>query len=229
MRTTPLSTGELVKLVASRAILAFAALSAMFFLPAGTLAYWEAWMYIIGLFIPMMFIMFYLVKNDPELLVRRMQMRERETQQKKIVMFSYLYILLVFTLPGFDQRFGWSDVPAAVAIAAEIVVLLGYGLVFLVFRENTYASRIIEVVAEQKVIQSGPYAIVRHPMYLGVTLMYIFSPLALGSYWAVLPALLVLPILVARIRNEEAVLARDLPGYPAYMQKTRHRLVPGIW
>jgi protein-S-isoprenylcysteine O-methyltransferase Ste14 len=102
-------------------------------------------------------------------------------------------------------------------------------MVFLVFRENRYTSRIVEVEREQEVISSGPYAVVRHPMYVGVLVMYIFSPLALGSYWALIPSLLIVPILVARIRNEETVLARELAGYRDYMQKTKYRLIPGIW
>ena len=112
---------------------------------------------------------------------------------------------------------------------ADLLVLLAYGFVILVFRENHYAARVVEVEQGQKVIDTGPYAIVRHPMYLGVLVMYIFSPLALGSYWAVLPMLLMIPILVARLRNEETVLVRDLPGYADYMQRTKYRLVPGIW
>ena len=229
MRNTALSTGELLKLVVPRFTLGFLALGALFFIPAGTLNYWQAWMYLIGLLILMLFIVTYMIRHDPDLLERRMRMREREPQQKIVILLSWIYVLIVFTLPGLDQRFGWSQMPPAVAIAAEVLVLAGYGFVFLVFRENRYASRIIEVEVGQQVIRSGPYALVRHPMYLGVTVMYLFSPLALGSYRAALPALLVLPLLAARIHNEEAVLARDLPGYPDYVQETHYRLVPGVW
>jgi protein-S-isoprenylcysteine O-methyltransferase Ste14 len=201
----------------------------MFFLPAGTFAYWEAWAYLAILFIPMFFVLRYLLKNEPELLERRMRMREKEAKQKLIIKLSYLYFLLAFLLPGFDKRFEWSNVPVVLVIAADILVLLGYGMIFLVFRENRYASRIIEVEQEQKVISSGPYAIVRHPMYLGVSIMYIFSPLALGSYWAMIPSLLIIPLLVVRIRNEESVLVRELKGYQEYLQKTKYRFFPGIW
>jgi protein-S-isoprenylcysteine O-methyltransferase Ste14 len=111
----------------------------------------------------------------------------------------------------------------------DILILLGYGIVFLALRENRYASRIIEVEPGQTVIRSGPYAIIRHPMYLGVLPLYTLSSLALGSYWALIPALLMIPFIVARILNEESVLARDLNGYQEYMQKAKYRLIPGIW
>lgn len=229
MSDNQLTRGKLLKTVLARFLLALFVLAAMFFLPAGTLAYWEAWLYLAVLFIPMLLVLIYLLKNDPALLARRMRTREKEAQQKLIIKLSYFYFLLAFLLPGFDKRFEWSNVPVTVVIIADILVLLGYGLFFLVLRENSYASRIVEVEQEQKVISSGPYAIVRHPMYLGALMMYIFSPLALGSYWAAIPTLLIIPLIVARIQNEEAVLVRELPGYPEYRQQTKHRLIPGIW
>ena len=229
MSNSQSSQSELIRMVFVRFLGAILVLSAVFFLPAGTFAYWEAWVYLAILFIPMLFVVIYLLKNDRELLARRMKVREREAEQKLIIKLSYIPFLLAFLLPGFDKRFGWSNVPVGVVVLADILVLLGYGIVFLVFRENRYASRIIEVEQEQTVISSGPYAIVRHPMYLGSLLLYILSPLALGSYWAMIPAILIIPIIVARIRNEESVLARDLNGYQEYMQKTRYRLIPGIW
>lgn len=226
---TQVSHGELIKMVVIRLAIAIPLMFAITFVPAGTLAYWEGWVYLAILLIPMFFVMAYLLKNAPDLLVRRMKMREREAEQNRIIKFSYVLFLVVFILPGLDHRFGWSDVPVPVVIFADILVLLGYGFVFLVFRENQYAARVVEVEQGQKVIDTGPYVMVRHPMYLGVLVMYISSPLALGSYWAVLPMLLIIPILVARLRNEEVVLVRDLPGYSAYMQQTRYRLIPGIW
>jgi len=229
MSNSQLPRGELIKMVSARFLIVIPLLLAMFFLPAGTFAYWEGWVYLAILLIPMFLVLIYLLKNDPELLERRMRMREKETEQKLIIKISYVYFLLVFLLPGFDKRFEWSNVPVAVVIVADILVLLGYGMFFLVLRENRYASRIIEVEQEQKVISSGPYAIVRHPMYLGVLLMYILSPLALGSYWVMVPSLLIIPLLVARIRNEESVLRRELKGYQEYSQKTKYRLIPGIW
>jgi protein-S-isoprenylcysteine O-methyltransferase Ste14 len=229
MSNNQLPQGKLTKMVSVRLLVFIPLLLAMFFLPAGTFAYWEAWVYLTVLLIPMLLVLIYLLRNDPELLERRMRMSEKESEQKLIIKISYLYYLVVFLLPGFDKRFGWSNVPVVVVIVADILVLVGYGIFFLVLKENRYASRIIEVEQEQKVISSGPYAIVRHPMYVGVSLMYIFTPLALGSYWAAIPSLLIIPLLVARIRNEESVLGRELKGYKEYMQKTKYCLIPGIW
>jgi len=229
MTETTLTRPTLVKTVVIRLIEAILALMAMFFIPAGTLAYWEAWLYLAILFIPMIFVMFYLLRNDPELLERRMRFGEKEKTQKRVINLSLLWFLLAFIIPGLDFRFGWSSVPLIVVLVAALFVLLGYIMVFFVFRENTYASRVIEVAKGQKVIDTGPYAIVRHPMYIGAIVMYLFSPLALGSWWAVLFALPIIPLLVVRILNEEKILSQDLPGYGAYCQKVRYRLLPGIW
>jgi len=229
MHSSQLSHGALRRLVYSRVSMGIPVLFAILFLPAGTLAYWEAWVYLAILLIPVFLAFRYLLKNSPELLERRMRMREKETAQKRIIGLSYVYSLIAFLLPGFDRRWDWSQVPAIVVILADVLVVLGYGIFLLVMKENRYASRIIEVEQEQQVISSGPYALVRHPMYLGVLLMYMASPLALGSYWAILPAAFVIPILVARILNEEKVLGQELKGYQEYMQKVRFRLIPGLW
>lgn len=229
MSHSQLSRNDLKKIVFTRFLIALLVLCAMFFLPAGTLAYWEAWIYIAILFIPMLLVFIYLLNNAPDLLERRMRMREKEAEQKLIIKLSYLYFLFTFLLPGFDRRFGWSEVPVGLVIIADLLVLLGYGTFFLVLRENRYASRIVEVEQEQELISSGPYALVRHPMYLGVSLMYLASPLALGSYWALIPTLLIIPLIVARILNEERTLVKELKGYEEYKRKTKYRLVPGIW
>lgn len=204
-------------------------LSALFFLSAGTLAYWEAWAYMFILFAPMTAVFIYLLRHDPELLERRLQYKERRHQQKGIIAWSYPIFILSFILPGLDKRFGWTNTPLAAIIIAQVLVLTGYLIFVWVLRENSYASRIIEVQSGQKVIQTGPYAIVRHPMYLGVGILYILSPLALGSWLAVIPALPLIIILALRIKDEEAALASDLPGYTDYMQKVPYRLIPGIW
>lgn len=229
MSNNQLSKSQLLKLVFSRLIAGFGLLIAMLFLSAGTFAYWEAWVYLVVLIVPMSFVLIYLLKHSPELLERRMRLKEKEPAQKLIITIAFFCFFFAFLLPGFDQRFAWSQVPAVAVIVADILVLLGYGIVFLVFRENPYASRVIEVEPGQRVISSGPYVLIRHPMYLGESLMFICSPLALGSYWAMIPALGIVLLLVARIKNEERVMMRDLEGYAEYMQKTVYRLIPGVW
>jgi protein-S-isoprenylcysteine O-methyltransferase Ste14 len=229
MSEVPLSRSALVGKVLARYLMALVFLSALFFVPAGTLAYWQGWFYLALLFLPMAGVGVWLLRNDPALLERRLRMRERESAQKRIIGLSYLGFLAAFVLPGLDHRFGWSQMPAWVALAAGALVLLGYGITAWVFRTNSYAARTVAVDAGQQVIRSGPYALVRHPMYVGFGLLMLVSPLALGSYWAVIPALSIVPVLVARITNEEVVLARDLLGYTEYMQAVRWRLLPGIW
>lgn len=215
--------------IAIRAILLFPVLGMMFFLPAGTLNYWQAWAYIFIVSVPAMFLIRYLYVHDRALLERRMRMKERLQGQKLIVGVSWLFFLATFLLPGFDFKFGWSQMPVAVVIVSEVLVLSGYLVVIWVFKTNSYASRIIEIEKDQKVITTGPYAIVRHPMYLGVLIFYVFSPLALGSCWAVIPALFIIPLVTARLKGEEKELRDNLEGYRDYAKRTRYRLLPGIW
>ncbi len=219
--------------VKKRALLLFPAaflmLGLMFFVPAGTLDYWQAWAYLAVVFIPAAFVVAYFLKNDPEFLVRRLKFREKQAKQQLVIKLSSIVFIVGFLLPGIDRRFGWSSVPAELVLAADAVVFLSYLFIFLVFRENSFAGRTIEVVKEQKVISTGPYSVIRHPMYLGVIFMYSATPLALGSYLALPVFLLVIPILALRIRNEEDVLRRGLPGYSDYCKKTRYRLIPFVW
>lgn len=229
MGTGQLSRGQLLRMAGVRVLGILIVLCLLLFLPAGTINYWEGWVYILVLFTPVLFVGSYLLRTDPALIERRMRTRERQAPQRMVVLLMVAWFVLVFLIPGLDRRFGWSDVPAAVVIAADIVSLLGYALVAWVLRENSYASRVVEVEQEQEVIRTGPYAIVRHPMYLGAMVMYVVIGLALGSYWALIPAVLIIPILVARIRNEEAVLRGELKGYADYMQKVRYRLIPAVW
>jgi len=220
---------QLLIKVLIRLVLAIIILGLVFFLPAGSIKFWEAWAYMGVLFIPMIFVLIYLLKKDPELLERRMKMKEKEEPQKACIKLSFLVFFIAFIIPGFDYRFEWSKVLFIVVIIADLFVFIGYLLFFLVLKENTYASRIIEVEKGQKVISTGPYVIVRHPMYVAVLMMYVLSPLALGSYWAAL-AVLPLPVLIIfRIKNEEKILIDKLPGYREYTQKVKYRLIPYIW
>lgn len=175
-----------------------------------------------------LFITTLFLKKDRGLLSRRMKVKEKEKQPVIIRILSFLS-LLIYVFPGIDYRYHWSAVPVWLIIAANAIVFLGYVFIFLVFKENSYASTIIQVDEEQQVIKTGPYAIVSHPMYTGLLLMQLFTPVALGSYWALIFALLFIPVLVFRIRKEEEVLLRDLPGYRDYLNKTHYRLIPLIW
>ena len=226
-QTMPLA--QLMRLVVTRVVMFFVFLGLFLFLPAGTWKFWQAWMWLVMMITLMLVTLRYLLKNDPALLERRMRMRERVGAQQKIVGVSLIFLLTSFIVPGLDQRYGWSQMPAWMAILADTIVAIGYLMVLWVFKTNTYTSRIVEVETGQKVISNGPYAIVRHPMYVGAFLVYAASPLALGSYWAVLPGLMILPVLIFRILDEEKLLLRDLPGYREYTQKVTYRLLPGIW
>jgi len=198
-------------------------------IPAGTLIYWQVYLYIIILVVPMIFVLFYFLKNDPLFLERRTKAKEKEKEQIIIqIVFSFIF-LSGFVIPGFDKRFGWSDVPIYIVIIADIVILFGYLLIFFVFKQNSYASRIVEVEKNQKVISTGLYGFVRHPMYIGVIIMFVPTPIALGSYWGLIPMTTIPIALVFRIINEEKVLSKDLPGYKDYCQKTRYRLIPYVW
>jgi protein-S-isoprenylcysteine O-methyltransferase Ste14 len=221
---------QLLRTVLVRMGLGVVILAAMLFIPAGTFRYWQAWLWLGVIMIPLLVVLVYLFLKDPALLERRMHTRETEKAQTLMLKLSLIVFLLAFLIPGFDRRFHWSRVPEEIVWASALLVFIGYVMIAMVFRENSYASRVVEVMKGQKVIDTGPYAVVRHPMYLGASILYAFTPLALGSYWAVLPMWLIIPILtILRIPNEEEVLKRDLPGYEEYMQKVKYRLVPGIW
>ena len=201
----------------------------LFFLPAGTWNYWQAWMYIGVLIVPMLFVLAYFMKRDPELLERRMKMREERGEQRKIIGVSVIFFILGYLLPGFDIRFGWSNMPAWVSIAAAVVMFLSYLLVFRTMQVNSFLSRIIEVAENQKVIDTDVYGIVRHPMYVGMVVLYVVSPVVLGSWWAVIPSLVIIPVIVFRILDEEKALEQELPGYVEYKQKVKYRLIPFVW
>lgn len=219
----------LKKVIISRVLIFLVVLMAIFFIPAGTLRYWQAWLYIGILLIPAMFVLTYIYKHTPDLLERRMRYKEKREKQKAILTFVYPLYLLIFIIPGLDKRYGWSSVPVLIVLLSGLVCMAGFYLFFRVVKENRYASRIIEIDENQKVIQTGPYAVIRHPMYLSTLIIYFISPLVLGSYWALIPLGLVIPFLVFRILDEEKVLRTGLSGYVEYCEKVRFRLIPGVW
>jgi protein-S-isoprenylcysteine O-methyltransferase Ste14 len=222
-----------VKSLKKRAIalvfLVFLILGLAFFLSAWTIQYWQGWAYLLTIAVPMSIFGAYILKHDPKFLERRLRTKEKRQTQKLIQTLGMVPFLLTFGLPGFDVRFGWSGVPVFAAITGLVLVLLGYLMVLYVFLTNSFASRVVDVEKGQKVITTGPYSLVRHPMYFGLIFFYGATPLALGSYWVLILAALIVPILVVRIRDEEKELAENLDGYREYMQKVKHRLIPGIW
>jgi len=204
----------------------------LLFLGAGTINYWQAWLYLLIFIGASFFTTLYLMKNDPALLERRMRggpTAEKRPAQKIIMLFTSIGFVLLLIVPAFDHRFGWSNVPPGVVLAGDALVAVGFYLIFLVYRENTFTSATIAVAENQKVVSTGPYAIVRHPMYASASLYLIGTPLALGSYWGLIPIATVIPLLIWRLLDEEYFLARNLPGYTEYQQRVRHRLVPFVW
>ena len=202
------------------------------FAVSGTVKYWQVWVFLVIFFGSSLWITFYLAKNDPKLLERRINAGPRdetEKSQKIIQLLAAIAFIAVLVVPALDHRFGWSTVPPYVCIVGDILVALGFLAVFFVFRENTFASAIIEVGSEQKIISTGPYAVVRHPMYIGALVMLLGVPLALGSWWGVLTIIPMTLVIVWRLLDEERFLAENLSGYPAYQNKVKYRLLPFAW
>jgi len=220
--------------VISQCMLTAVVVGVMLFLPAGTWKYWQGWIFLGLLMIPMVAASIYFSERDPQLVERRLQSKEKVGEQKLIMKFAKLIFLAAFLIPGFDFRFGWSrrtfgGVPVWLMILSGVIALAGYLLTYWVMGTNSYASRIIQVEKDQRVISIGPYRIVRHPMYLGGVISILFAPLALGSYWALPGFALVIPVIVLRLLNEEKILRQELPGYSEYCQSTRFRLIPLVW
>ena len=204
-------------------------MGALLFVPAGTLAWGRGWLLMSLLFVPMLALGLVLFLKAPELLRKRLNSREGETAQKKVVGLAAMVFLLGFIAAGLDFRFGWTHVQGWIVAIASVLFLASYGMYAEVMRENAYLSRTVEVQAEQKVIDTGLYGIVRHPMYAASVLMFMSMPLVLGS-WVSLLVFLVYPILIVmRIRNEEQVMLAGLEGYAAYREKVKYSLIPFIW
>lgn len=199
------------------------------FLPAGTLSYFNGWLFMGILFIPMFLMGIIMMLKNPHLLKSRLDAKETEKEQGLVVKLSGLMLLVGFITAGFDFRFGFSSVPKAVAVGAAVLFLLAYALYAEVLRENTYLSRTIEVQEEQRVIDTGLYGIVRHPMYSATLLLFLSIPLVLGSYYSFI-VFLAYPLIIAkRIKGEEAFLEKELEGYREYKNKVRYRLIPFVW
>lgn len=204
-------------------------LSLLIFLPAGTPHFANGWLFLALLFIPMFFAGIVMMAKNPELLKKRLDAKEKEGEQQTVIKLSGLMFIVGFIVAGLDFRFSWFPLPSPVIIAASAVFLIAYILYAEVLRENTYLSRTIEVQENQKVIDTGLYAIVRHPMYFATLLLFISMPLVLGSVIA-LPVFLLYPFIIAkRIKNEEEVLTRELSGYLEYKSRVKYRLIPFIW
>ena len=204
----------------------------LLFVPARTVHYWQAWLYLSIFTGASVLTTLYLIRKDPALLERRMSggpMAEKEPAQKFIMLCTSIGFIALLVVPALDHRFGWSNVPLDGVIAGDVLVAIGFYLISLVYRENTFTSATIEIAENQRVISTGPYAVVRHPMYASGSLYLLGTPLALGSYWGFLPIAAMMPFLIWRLIDEERFLARNLPGYSEYQKRIRYRLVPFVW
>ncbi|HXD47085.1 MAG TPA: isoprenylcysteine carboxylmethyltransferase family protein [Pseudolabrys sp.] len=225
-------TAALVRQAWPRQIAFLVFLLVVLFGPAGTLAYWQAWLFLAVFIGCSVGLGLYFVRTDPALIERRMQAgpgAEREPAQRIIIALLLAGLLAMLVVSALDRRWLWSDVPAWLTIVADLGIVGSFVIFFYVMKQNSYAAATVRVEGAQTVISTGLYGVVRHPMYAGTLPLMIAMPLALGSYWALLLVIPLLPVLAWRLLDEERVLRRDLPGYAAYCARVRWRLVPGIW
>lgn len=201
----------------------------LLFLPAGTIAYPYGWLLIGLLFVPMLIAGFVMLAKTPDFLKKRLDAKEKQGTQKGVLAFSGLIFLAGFIVAGLDFRFGWSNMPIWVVIAASVMFLLAYALYAEVMRENAYLSRTVKVEEGQTVVDTGLYGIVRHPMYAVTVLLFLMIPLLLGSWYAVIPFAFYPGVIVVRLMDEEKLLTKELPGYAEYKKKVKYRLIPFIW
>lgn len=204
-------------------------LAVLLFVPAGTLDYWNAWLLLAILYVPMLIVGAVLLVRNPELLRKRLKARENEVEQKRVIFLSGLMFVAGFAVAGLDYRFQWLVLPGWLVTAAAVVFVVGYLLFVEVMRENEYLSRTVEVQEDQTVVDSGLYGVIRHPMYAATILMFMAMPLVLGSFFSFLVFLLYPVITVMRIRNEEEVLEKNLKGYAEYKKRVKYRLIPFVW
>lgn len=204
----------------------------LLFIPAGTFNYWQAWLLISLYLLASLFIGTYLWKHDRKLLERRLSAGptvEKEKSQKIIMSFFFFLFFLSFLVPALDYRFAWSYVPTFWVLAGDLLVALGYFVIFLVFKENTFAASTVELALDHKVISTGPYSLVRHPMYSGAIFMFLGTPVALGSWWGLITFIPLMLVLAWRLLEEEKFLVKNLPGYEAYKKQVKFRLIPLLW
>lgn len=201
----------------------------LIFLPAGTLTYPNGWLFLCLLFLPMLIVGGVMLCKSPDFLKKRLDGKEKQGNQKGVVAFSGLMFIAAFVAAGLDFRFGWSEMPVWVVAAASVLLLVAYGLYVRVMRENTYLSRTVRVEEGQQVVDTGPYGIVRHPMYAATILLFLMIPLVLGSWFGLIPMAFYPVIILVRLQGEEKLLAQELPGYEAYQKKVKYRLIPFIW
>ncbi|MGA8410968.1 MAG: isoprenylcysteine carboxylmethyltransferase family protein, partial [Xanthobacteraceae bacterium] len=200
-------------------------MGAVLFVSAWTFNYWQAWVFLSVFGLSSLAVTVYLMKNDPKLLERRMHggpTAEKELSQKIIMSAASIGFAAILIVPALDHRWHWSAVPPYAVIAGNILIVLGWTIILFVFRENTFTSATIEVVADQRVVSTGPYAVVRHPMYSGSLLYFLGIPIALGSWWGLFVGILMMPVFVLRLFDEEKLLARNLPGYSEYMDRVKY-------
>jgi protein-S-isoprenylcysteine O-methyltransferase Ste14 len=220
-----------VKAVASLLIL-LAVLAGLIFASAGTLRYWQGWTFLLVYFAASLAITLDLMWRDPALLARRMSggpWAEKEPAQRRIMVITSIGFIALIVIPGLDRRFGWSGMSPLIALGGDVLILLGFAGIHRVFRENSFTSATIELASDQRVISSGPYAVVRHPMYAAALMMLSGIPIALGSWWGLLVIAVILPTLIWRLLDEERFLAMNLRGYREYQDKVRYRLLPSVW
>ena len=201
----------------------------LLFIPAGTFTYWQAWLLISILFIPMLILGLILIIFNPDLLNKRLNAREEQNEQKIVIILSILMFLASFIIAGLNFRFNWIILPPLISYISSIVFLLAYGLYGEVLRENAYLSRTIEIQENQKIIDTGLYGIIRHPMYMSTLFLFLTMPLVLGSILSFIIMLMYIPIIAIRIQNEELVLEKGLEGYTEYKKKVIYKVIPFIW
>ncbi len=212
-----------------KVILGLLLIGLLLFLPAGSFSYWNGWLLIGILFIPMIVAGAVMLKKNPELLQKRLNAKEEQSEQKTVIVLSGLMFLAVFIVAGLNFRFGWIVLPDWIVYAATATFLLGYALYAEVLKENAYLSRTVEVQEDQKVIDTGLYGVVRHPMYMSTFLLFLSMPLVLGSVVSFIIMLVYIPIIAKRIRNEEKVLEEGLEGYLEYKKRVKYKVIPLIW